>query len=90
MGSCQNKTGIEKDRVEIIIEAFLAIVMENVTNKKYLALSGFGRFGLKKRAEKIARIISRNEQIKIPAHFIPVFKPSKKFIEKLKTLIIEK
>ena len=39
---------------------------------------------VKKRAEKTARNISKNVTIKIPAHNIPSFKPSKEFTAKVK------
>jgi DNA-binding protein HU-beta len=83
------KTGTERAQVETVVETFMILVMQHVTNKEYVALRGFGSFGLKKRAAKIGRIISKNTPIKIPAHFIPAFKPSKKFIRKLKTIVVE-
>jgi len=47
-------------------------------------LRGFGSFIVKKRAEKTGRNISKNTSIVIPAHFIPAFKPSKTFANKVK------
>jgi DNA-binding protein HU-beta len=38
----------------------------------------------KRRAEKIARDISKNKAIKIPAHHVPSFKPSKEFVKQIK------
>ena len=38
----------------------------------------------KKRAKKIARNISKNTAIVIDEHYIPAFKPSKVFVEKIK------
>jgi DNA-binding protein HU-beta len=45
---------------------------------------GFGSFINKKRAKKIARNISKNTAIVIEEHYIPAFKPSKVFVEKIK------
>ena len=45
---------------------------------------GFGSFINKKRAKKIARNISKNTAIVIDEHYIPAFKPSKVFVEKIK------
>jgi DNA-binding protein HU-beta len=45
---------------------------------------GFGSFINKKRAKKIARNISKNTAIVIDEHYIPSFKPSKVFVEKIK------
>ena len=47
-------------------------------------LRGFGSFIIKKRAEKVARNISKNTTITIPAHNIPAFKPAKSFASKIK------
>ena len=34
---------------------------------------------IKKRAKKTGRIILKNESVEIPEHYIPFFKPSKRF-----------
>jgi len=47
-------------------------------------LRGFGSFIVKRRAEKTARNIKKNTTIKIPAHNIPAFKPSKIFLNEVK------
>ena len=47
-------------------------------------LRGFGSFIIKTRAEKVARNISKNTTITIPAHNIPAFKPAKSFVAKIK------
>lgn len=47
-------------------------------------LRGFGSFIIKKRAEKVARNISKNTTITIPAHSIPAFKPAKSFLAAVK------
>lgn len=46
---------------------------------------GFGSFVNKKRKKKIARNISKNTAIVIDEHYIPSFKPSKVFVEKIKS-----
>ena len=47
-------------------------------------LRGFGSFIIKTRAEKTGRNISKNTAIVIDEHYIPSFKPSKVFVEKIK------
>ena len=71
------QTGIEKEVVMTVVEAF----MENV---KEVFLRGFGSFIIKQRAEKVARNISKNTTIVIPAHSIPAFKPAKVFLSAVK------
>lgn len=77
-------TGIEKVAVQATVEAFMDAIKGSVTDGKNVYLRGFGSFVVKKRAEKTARNISKNVTIKIPAHNIPSFKPSKSFVLQVK------
>ena len=77
-------TGIEKQIVKEIIEAFMVTVRNSLVKDKNVYLRGFGSFIVKKRAEKTARNISKNTIMIIPEHFIPAFKPSKAFVGKVK------
>jgi DNA-binding protein HU-beta len=77
-------TGIEKITVQRTVEAFMESVKDSLVKEKNVYLRGFGSFIVKKRAKKTARNISRNTTIIIPEHFIPAFKPSKSFINKVK------
>jgi DNA-binding protein HU-beta len=81
-----NKIGIERTTVEKTIETFMSLVAEHVSNKQTVSLRGFGNFVVKKRAAKLARNISKNTSIQLPAHYIPAFKPSQKFKQKVKKL----
>ena len=45
---------------------------------------GFRSLLVKKRAQKVARNISKNTTITIPEHNIPAFKPAKSFAAKVK------
>ncbi len=78
------KTGIEKVTVQKTVEAFMESVKESLVSNQNVYLRGFGSFIVKKRAEKKARNISKNTTIVIPEHFIPAFRPSKKFVNKVK------
>jgi len=78
------KTGIEVMQTETIVESFMSTVKEQLSNNEIIYLRGFGSFQLKKRAAKKARIIRKNIAITIPAHYIPSFKPSKKFKDTVK------
>ena len=77
-------TGAEKVLVQTIVEAFMETVSESLVKNENVYLRGFGSFIIKKRAEKVARDISKNTTITIPEHNIPAFKPSKSFIAKVK------
>ncbi len=79
------KTGIQKDDVTQTVEAFFKVVKESMAEGDNIYVRGFGSFINKKRAKKIARNISKNTAIVIDEHYIPAFKPSKVFIEKIKS-----
>ena len=63
---------------------FMEAIKGSVIDGKNVYLRGFGSFVVKQRAEKTARNISKNVTIKIPAHNIPSFKPSKSFVNQVK------
>lgn len=77
-------TGIETAQTEKIVATFMTTVENQLMNKKMVHLSGFGSFKLKKRAVKKARDINKNKEIIIPEHFVPSFKPSRKFRDRVK------
>ena len=77
-------TGVEKVQVQAIVEAFMDSVKGAMIKGENVYLRGFGSFIIKKRAEKVARNISKNTTITIPEHKIPAFKPAKTFTAKVK------
>ena len=77
-------TGAEKVLVQTIVEAFMENVRNSLIENNNVYLRGFGSFIIKKRAEKVARNISKNTTITIPEHNIPAFKPAKSFVAKVK------
>ncbi len=79
-----DKTGIDKADVQASVEAFFTVVKNNMANGENVYVRGFGSFINKKRAKKIARNISKNTAIVIDEHYVPSFKPSKIFVEKIK------
>lgn len=86
------KTGISKTEVSTIVESFLSVVKESMAEGNEIFIRGFGSFINQKRARKVARNISKNTAIIIDEHFIPKFKPSPEFKEKIKNskAILEK
>ena len=79
-----NKTGIDKADVTTTLEAFFSVVKNSLCDGQNIYVRGFGSFLNKKRARKIARNIYKNTAIVIDEHYIPSFKPSKVFVEKIK------
>ena len=78
------QTGIDKADVQTTVEAFFDVVKDSMANGHNIYVRGFGSFVNKKRAKKIARNISKNTAMVIDEHFVPSFKPSKVFVEKIK------
>lgn len=78
------KTGIDKADVYTAVEAFFNVVKNSMANGENIYVRGFGSFVNKKRARKVGRNISQNTAIIIDEHYVPSFKPSKVFIEKIK------
>jgi DNA-binding protein HU-beta len=79
------RTGIEKVDVQQVVESFFGVIKDSVVSGESVYVRGFGSFNPKKRAKKIARNISADEAIVIAEHFVPAFKPSKSFVEAVKT-----
>ena len=78
------ETGVEAVAVTAVVEEFMKQVRGALATKENVYLRGFGSFIVKRRAEKVARNISKNTTITIPAHDIPAFKPAKSFAAKVK------
>ena len=73
------KTGAGRKEVLQIVEGFMESVKASLASGENVYLRGFGSFILKHRAEKVARNITKNTTMIVPAHDVPHFKPSKDF-----------
>ncbi|MCU0373937.1 MAG: integration host factor subunit beta [Chitinophagaceae bacterium] len=80
-----DKTGIPKVDVLVTLETMFKEVKQSLIDGEHIYIRGFGSFITKKRAAKIGRNIKRNVAVEIPEHFIPAFKPSKEFVNEVKT-----
>lgn len=83
-------TGIEKANILAVVESFMEEVMNSMNSGENVYLRGFGSFVVKKRAAKAARHIKNETTIIIPERFVPTFKPSQYFSEKLRTNLVVK
>ncbi len=84
MNEISKSTGVEKAQVQQIVESFMDSIKDAMIAQNNVYLRGFGSFIIKERAAKVARNISKNTTITIPAHNIPAFKPAKSFAAKVK------
>ena len=78
------ETGIQKETVSTVVEAFMESVKNSLAKGNPVYLRGFGSFIIKHRAEKAARNITKNTTMTIPAHNIPAFKPAKVLVSTVK------
>ena len=85
VNSISDKIGVGRVDVQAVVEAFIHEVKSSLSNGEDVFLRGFGSFIVKQRAQKTGRDISKNTTIIIPAHNVPAFKPSKEFVNKVKT-----
>ncbi|MBR0077209.1 MAG: integration host factor subunit beta, partial [Bacteroidales bacterium] len=53
-----NKTGIDKNAVQTVVESFMDSVKKSLSADENVYLRGFGSFIVKERAQKTARNIS--------------------------------
>lgn len=79
VASIVRETGVDRTVVTEVVEGFMESVKDAMIGGEEVFLRGFGSFIIKQRAEKTARNITKGMTIKIPAHKIPAFKPSKAF-----------
>ena len=82
------KTGVERKAVYAVLETFMATVKSSLEKGENVYLRGFGSFIIKTRAAKTGRNISKNVAVQIPAHNIPSFKPSKTFLQGVKSKVL--
>ena len=82
------RTGLEKELVLVVVEQFMGAVKESLVSEEPVYLRGFGSFIVKERATTVARNISKDTSIVIPAHNIPAFKPAKSFIAQVSGEVI--
>ncbi len=75
--SITRQTGVEKAVVSTVVEAFMDGIKDAMGKHEPVYLRGFGSFIVKKRAEKVARNITKNTSITVPEHHCPAFKPAK-------------
>ena len=84
VSNISKKLGIEKVDVQLVVESMMKEITSSLEEGENVYFRGFGSFIVKRRAEKTARNIKKNTTIKIPAHNIPAFKPSKIFLNGVK------
>lgn len=84
VSSVAQSTGIEKTTVAAAVESIMETVKGSLIQGEPVFLRGFGTFGIKHRAAKPARDITKNTTIIVPESDVPFFKPAKEFKDAMK------
>ena len=79
-------TGLDKKTITAVVESFMTNIKESMARGENVYLRGFGSFILKARAAKIARNISSNQSVHVPAHKIPAFKAAAEFADEVRNV----
>ena len=87
VSNISEQLGIDKSDVQITIEKFMDEIKGSLEHGNNVYLRGFGSFIVKRRAKKTGRNISKNTAVIIPEHNIPAFKPSKVFMNGVKSKV---
>jgi len=80
----QKKTDISMREAELVVERFFGGISDALADGERVELRGFCTFSVKNYKAYTGRNPKTNEKIEIKAKRMPVFKPSKMFIDRLK------
>jgi nucleoid DNA-binding protein len=76
-----DEIAVTKKDIGFIIDTFFKKIKQGIADNEHIELRGFGTFGTKRRKARIARNPKTNEQISVPEHWVPYFKPGKELKE---------
>lgn len=72
-----DKTGVTQRDAKIVVDSFLDVITQTLSEGKNIEIRGFGRFKVKERKPRLARNPRRpQETVQIPARLVPIFQPS--------------
>jgi len=77
IGELAGKAGLSKKDTEKVLNEFVSIVTDKVTNGEKVSITGFGTFDLGKRAKRRGRNPQTGDYITIPEMKMPRFRAGK-------------
>lgn len=83
------RTGVQRNTSQAVIDEAINIITENLCGGESIYIRGLFTLAPVKRAEKIARNITKKTSIVIPAHYKPHAKFSKEICKKMKELVVK-
>lgn len=79
INSVAQDAGVSKIYAERVLNKFIEVVGDELSEGKKVTVTGFGTFLVTKRREKVGVNPRTKERIKIPAQILPHFRPGKRF-----------
>ena len=76
-------TGLTKIETKEVVDGVLQTIVEAVSNGERIELRGFGVFNNKSRKPRMARNPKTGDLVPLEQRFVPVFKPSPDFTQKV-------
>lgn len=78
-----NETGLTKLETKAVVDGFLLSIIDALAEGKRIELRGFGVFSVKSRKPRMARNPRTGDPVPLEERFIPTFKVSSEFQEKV-------
>lgn len=78
-----NETGLTKLETKAVVDGLLLSIIESLADGKRIELRGFGVFSVKSRKPRMARNPRTGDPVPLEERFIPTFKVSSEFQEKV-------
>lgn len=82
-----NETGLTKLETKAVVDGLLLSIIEALADGKRIELRGFGVFSVKSRKPRMARNPRTGDPVPLEERFIPTFKVSSEFQEKVHTTL---
>lgn len=76
-------TGLTKIETKAVVDGVFSSIISAITSGKRIELRGFGVFKHKSRKPRMARNPKSGELVPLEKRFVPVFKPSPEFLNKV-------
>lgn len=76
-------TGMTKLETKVVVDNVFSSIIAAISTGKRIELRGFGVFKHKTRKPRIARNPKSGELVPLKERYVPVFKPSPDFLEKV-------
>lgn len=89
INAISSRTQNSKTDVEKVVNAFISVVSENITEGEGIRIAGFGTLGVIKRKGRNGRNPLTGEKIFIESRYAPVFKAGKELREAANRLRVD-